>query len=170
MANTAIRHAVVEIADLQATHCGHMFNLLDNVNDYDNGCLLAKGEIDPVDYEVYAAKIPTTTDEVMLVASVPTIPDARTAAERAECYFYNKAGVIMRAYQLVKHDRYAVSSMLFDAEPTVGQFAVVGENGTYKVVDSANDEAFVAKVERIVTKGYGSAADKRVYLTVEKNA
>lgn len=170
MANTAVKHAVVEIADLQATHCGHMFNFLDAVNDYDNGVLLAKGDIDPVEYEVYAAKIPTTTDEVMLIASVPTVTDARTQAERAECYFYNKAGIIMRAYQLVKHDRYAVSSMLFDTEPTVGQFAVVGENGKYHVVETANDEAFVAKVERIVTKGYGSGADKRVYLTVEKNA
>lgn len=170
MVNTTVKHAVVEIADLQATHCGHMFNLLDNANDYDNGCLLAKGDIDPVNYEVYAAKIPTTADEVMLVASVPTIPEARNAFEKAECYFYNKAGVIMRAYQLVKHDRFAVSAKLFDTEPTVGQFVVVGEKGTYKVVESANDEAFVAKVERIVTKGYGSAADKRVYLSVEKNA
>ena len=170
MANTAVRHAVVEISDVHATLGGHMFNFLDTVNDYDNGCLLAKGEIDSTDYEVYAAKIPTTTDEVMLVASVPTITDARTQAEKAECYFYNKAGVIMRCYQLVKHDRYAVSSMLFDAEPTVGQYAVVGDNGTYKVADSYADEAFVAQVERIVTKGYGSAADKRVYLTVLKNA
>lgn len=170
MANTANRHAVVEIADLQATHCGHIFNLIDTANDYDNGCLLAKGDIDPVNYEVYAAAIPTTSDEVMLVASVPTIPSARTAGERAEHNFYNKAGEIMRAYQLVKHDRFAVSALLFDKEPTVGQFAVVGANGKYKAVASASEEAFVAKVERIVTKGYGSAADKRVYLSVVKNA
>lgn len=169
MANTAVKHAVVEIADLQATHGGHIFNFVDTVNDYDNGALLAKGEMDPVNYEVYAAKVPTTSDEVMLVASVPTIPSARTAGERAEHNFYNKAGEIMRAYQLVKHDRFAVSAMLFDKEPTVGQFAVVGANGKYKAVASASEEAFVAEVERIVTKGYGAGADKRVYLSVKKN-
>ena len=168
MANTA-KHAVVEIADLQATHCGHIFNFVDTVNDYDNGVLLAKGEMDPVNYEVYAAKVPTTSDEVMLVASVPTVTDARTQSERAEHNFYNKAGIVMRAYQLAKHDRFAVSSMLFDKEPTAGKYAVVGANGKYKVVDSATSEAFVAKVERIVTKGYGAGADKRVYLSVEKN-
>ena len=168
MANTA-KHAVVEIADLQATHCGHIFNFIDAANDYDNGCLLAKGEMDAVDYEVYAAKVPATSDEVMLVASVPTIPEARTQGEKAENNFYNKAGSIMRCYQLAKHDRYAVSAMLFDTEPTAGKFVIVGEKGKYKVVASATDEAFVAKVERIVSKGYGSAADKRVYLSVVKN-
>lgn len=168
MANTA-KHAVVEIADLQATHCGHIFNFVDTVNDYDNGVLLAKGAMDAVNYEVYAAKVPTTSDEVMLVASVPTVTDARTQSERAEHNFYNKAGIVMRAYQLVKHDRYAVSSTLFDKEPTAGKYVVVGNNGKYKVVDSVTSEAFVAKVERIVTKGYGAGADKRVYLSVEKN-
>lgn len=168
MAN-GTKHAVVEIADVKSTHCGHIFNFVDATNDYDNGCVLAKGAIDLKEYEVYSVKVPTTSDRVMLIASVPTIPEARTQMEKAEHNFYNKAGEVMRAYELNVYDRYAVSSVLFDKEPEAGNFVVVGEKGAYKVVDSANDEMFVAEVERIVTKGYGSAADKRVYLSVVKN-
>lgn len=136
------KHAVAEQTKIKATECGHMFNLLAD-KDYDNGVVVAKNEYQYDD--VYSVKDSTgfrgtivdiaangnfivhvtAPGDGLLVLSAPFSYVTDPARFAAEDQFYNATGDIMRAYELVKDDEFAVSAEGFDTTPSKGQTVTV---------------------------------------------
>ena len=119
-----------------------MFNLVAD-KDYDNGVVVAKNAY--IEKDVYSVKDSTdfagtiidvaangnfivhVTDpgDGLLVLTPPLAYVTEPARFAAEDQFYNAQGSIMRAYELVKDDEFAVSAEGFDTTPSKGQTVTV---------------------------------------------
>lgn len=164
------KHGVAESSDLKATLAGHIFNMR-AAEDIDNGSFAALGDFEgttATSYgaDVWAAKKPAKADKVFLILSSPLIYEEGTAQCQDEANFYNARGDVMRAYELVPYDKFALSAEAFAAnsEPGVGKYLVI--NGAYKagVAASAPEgQTFVAKI-------YDIAGNGNFRIIVEKNA
>lgn len=126
------KHGVVETSSLCATHGGaHIYNVIDTVNDIDNGSVIKLG--DYVEFDYFNAAVPAVTDAILLVATEPKIYSEFTKKMQEESNFYNGKGERFQADDIVRYDRFALSAECFDdgddyEEPAVGQY--VGVTGT----------------------------------------
>lgn len=170
------KHAVFVSSNLRSTKVGHILNFV-HTKDCDNGTIWAKGDKPNKKYEgeIYNAKAATANDRVYVVGSVPSLPRARTKAEKAETNFYNEAGSVMRMYAPETDDSYEVSVSLVKAADTnvkEGQYVVADPAVAGKYEEKATDDgtaAFAAKILSVKTYGYGAGADKRMLIEVIRN-
>lgn len=122
------KHAVCESSKLLATKGGaHIYNIK-ITQDMDNGTIVAKGDYkEPEVYEMkavnegFAGKVigkaangnwlieVTDAQDAILLLNVPMIYEEYTTAMQAEYNFYNKNGDIVRGYELVNGDVFAIS-------------------------------------------------------------
>ena len=136
------KHAVAEQTKIKATECGHMFNLKAD-KDYDNGVVVAKNQY--LEDDVYSVKDSTDfagtiidiaangnfivhvndPGDGLLVLTPPLAYITDPAFVANEDQFYNAQNSIMRAYELVKDDEFAVSAEGFDTTPAKGQTVTV---------------------------------------------
>ena len=150
------KHGVVEVSSLAATHGGaHIVNAVATV-DVDNGSVAKLGDFVESDY--YKAEIPAVTDAVLLVATEPKIYSEYTKKMQEESNFYNGKGEIMQLDDMIRLDRFALSTEAFAdaAEPAVGQY--VGVTGTgYKLTTLGTDmptgRGFVGYINEIANNG-----------------
>lgn len=150
------KHGVVETSTLVATHGGaHIMNVVADV-DVDNGSVCKLGEFVESDY--FKAEIPAVEDAILLIASEPKIYSEYTKKMQEESNFFNGAGEIMQADDIVRLDRFALNVEAFDkdADPKVGQY--VGVTGTgYKLTTLGEDmptgRGFVGYINEIATNG-----------------
>ena len=161
---TYTAHGVVETSSLACTHGGaHIMNVVADV-DVDNGSVCKLGDFVESDY--YNAEIPAVEDAILLIATEPKIYSEYTKKMQEESNFYNGAGEIMQADDIVRFDRFALSAEAFDetAAPEVGQY--VGVTGTgYKLTTLGTDEptgrGFVGYINEIATNGHYRILVKR---------
>ena len=133
LANKA-KHGVAGSSKLKATTAGHIYNILIE-EDLDNGSIVAMG--DYVEPEVYKAAESTGFEGViediaangnfyvrvvnpgnaLLVINVPLIYENYTTVLTDEANFFNAAGDIVRAYELVKGDIFEASAECFTGSP-----------------------------------------------------
>lgn len=125
--------------------------------DVENGFLVAKGDLVTGEKEIYKAEIPTTSDEVYLVANPAWSYNDNSVVDQNEENFINKAGIAFRGYQLKKDNKFKVYSTGITAEKdlAVGQYITV-DGTTYKpkAVDSKPETGFVGKIVGIEEMGF----------------
>ena len=125
--------------------------------DVENGFLVAKGDLVTGEKEIYKAEIPTTSDEVYLVANPAWSYKDGSAIDQNEENFINKAGISFRGYQLKKDNKFKVYSTGITAEKdlAVGQYITV-DGTTYKpkVVENKPESGFVGKIVDIEEMGF----------------
>lgn len=144
MANMSIfyeisKHATALPSNVLAAEGGAHIYSVELSSDTDNGNLIAVDEWKSLD--LFTEKAVTTfegkivqkmsngnylvlvTDpgDALLVYQVPVGAEDWTNKWKQESNLYNKKGDIVRAYGLVKHDRFEVSAEAFDGTPEVGK-------------------------------------------------
>ena len=143
------KHGVAESTMLKATNCGHFYNVVSTV-DLDNGSVCVLDVENYKEDDCFEAAVPAVTDRIVLLLNpVKIYEETYTEMQNEENYF-NAAGELIRAYEVVDTDRFSLSVEAFkaDAEPAVGKYVVVDGAG-YKldVVDSKPEGyGFVGKI------------------------
>lgn len=165
------RHFIVETSDVKATKAGHIYSVKDTENNMDNGELVKIDKLIAGEKEVFSVKKPAETDKGVVLINTPALMyDTSTTLRSAEYNFYNEAGSVARAYELVAGDRFGVSIEAVTAlstAPVDGNYVVCDGNRKYKEKASlAGSEGFVAQI--MFTKAFGNG-EKRVYLRVIQN-
>lgn len=136
---TVGEHATALPSNVLAQEYGaHIFNIKLTA-DCDNGNLVAAGDWEEFDVFAEAAattfagkiveKMPngnwlvlvTDPGDALLVYQKPLTPYESPRELTYESAFYNKAGDIVRAYELRKWDRFEVSDLAFDGTPELGK-------------------------------------------------
>ena len=147
-------HATALPSNVLAQDYGaHIFNILLSTNA-DNGNLVAAGDWHSFDVFEEAAvttfegevvqQMPNgnwlvlvkTPGDALLVYQKPLTPYESPRELTKESAFYNKAGDIVRCYELRKWDRFEVSEEAFSATPTVGA-SITGVSSKKMVVSGA---------------------------------
>lgn len=136
---TVAEHAVGYPNNVLAQRSGEHLYSVKLTTDTDNGNLIAIGDWDHMDCFAEAAVttfegeiveimpdgnflvLVTDPGDACLVYQKPLTPYESPAALLNEKAMYNKAGDIVRAYGLHKHDRFEVSAEGFSGTPEVGK-------------------------------------------------
>lgn len=145
------------------------FSMMNDTEDLENGALVHKGELipdatDPFANYVYEATIPTAasiaTDKVYLVAHPAWEYDRMSSVCHNEEFFTNEAGKIVRTYELIPENKFAITDYSIDPISTatpveVGQFVGLqaGKTSMKASATIPTGSAFVGVIERIETRG-----------------
>lgn len=148
------KHGVCETSSLTSVQVGHVYNLSIDV-DMDEGSVCAVGDF--VSGDVWSAKIPAVTDELFLVNSSQEIYENYRPDMQEVQYFYNEAGDVVRAYEVKKNDKFALSEECFTdtVAPAVGKYVVVDGTGYQLTVSDTQPTgvAFIGEIYDIATNG-----------------
>lgn len=140
---------------LAQKYAGHIYNI-QLKSDCDNGNLVAVGPW--IDFDLFEEADASEFDgEIVhqmpngnwlvlvydskgakLVYQVPLTPYEQPREFLKESVFYNKAGDIVRCYDLAAYDRFEASDLAFDGEPEIG--AKIKSIKNKKMVISASGE------------------------------
>jgi len=147
-------HGVCETSDVTSVQVGHLYSLLAE-EEIDNGSVCALG--DYVKGEVWKAKVPATTDKIILINTSVLIYEEYTEKCQEEARFFNAVGDVMRGYEIKDTDKFALSAEAFadNADPAVGKYVAVDGVG-YKLMTydaEPTDNAFVGYIYDIATNG-----------------
>lgn len=136
-------------------------------SDIENGMLVAKGDLVTGETDIYTASVPTTSDEVYLVANPAWSYDNNRATDQNEENYINKAGVPFRVYQLKKDNKFKIystaitpttttkDSQTVDVPVAVGQYITVdGTTNKPKAVATKPTSGFVGKVIAVEEIGF----------------
>lgn len=152
-----VEHCVAESSLLKATVTGNIYDVIvrDDANEaiaIDNGMAILVGDYTGDGLQTRYAKVAKDTDKIALVLSVPTVKDGTTKGSEQPTNFYNRAGAVARAYEVVEEDIFGVSKNFVDGDVAVGAY-VVWDSAAQKYKVSASDptatNGFVAKVHSI---------------------
>jgi len=142
---------------------GHLFSLVDDENDVENGHFGFVGKKLEGERELSEFITPDATNinenAAVLIASPAEIFWGATPEQFQECYFINKAGTAMRGYQLKMFDEFSITEYTLDTiteyDPetgaggaTPGNYIVlqVDSNRGREVTTLTGDEAFVLEI------------------------
>ena len=155
-------HGMFESSRIKATHCGHLYDA--SVRDgegkeiaVDNGVCIKMGDWTRDGLQTRFATIAGEGDMVAVTGSPAIVKDAFTRLQGAEFNFYHAAGVVAKAYELVKEDIFAVAKYQFvEGDPVVGAFVTVDGNGAYVAVaeEPADTYGFSGKVHSIASNDF----------------
>jgi len=147
---------VVETTNLYGSKCLSF----QATTDIENGMLIAKGDLVTGEKEIYSATVPTTDDEVYLVANPAWSYDDSSVTSQNEENFINKAGIAFRGYQLKKDNKFktystGITPIGEDTALAVGQFVTI-DGTTYKpkAVETKPTSGFVGKIVDIEEIGF----------------
>lgn len=156
-------HGVVETSRLKATVVGHIYDVLvrDSSNkaiDVDNGVCVKVGAFTGNGLQDRYATIADDDEKVALIATPAVVKDAFTNAQAAEDNFFNIAGKLARAYEVVPEDIFGVSATMFSSgTPTVGHYVVLdGEGGYIDQSSAPSAKGFVGKVHSLAKGTFGT--------------
>lgn len=151
-------HGSAESSSLLGTSGGaHIFNLKVPA-DIDNGNVVALGTYSDTDIDVWNAKAPGATDHVFLVLQSEETYEDYSPMYKDVRRFYNAKGDVVRAYDMMPYDRFAISEEALGTgaeNAAKGKFLTV-EAGKYQlqVGDSEpEDGGFCAYIYDIATNG-----------------
>lgn len=146
----ATKHVVAESSLIKATTTGHIYSLK-AITDTDNGSIVARGDFE--EEQVFKAKAYAAGEQPLFVLTPPIGYNSDRRSYQDECYFYNKTGEVMRAYELSVGDIFTVSSDAITAlsgAPVLKNYVSV-ENGLYKEAAAAGATGFVGQIIEKVT-------------------
>lgn len=128
--------------------------------DIENGMLIAKGDLVTGETEIYSANVPTTEDEVYLVANPAWSYKDGSATDQNEENFINPAGVAFRGYQLKKDNKFktystGITPIDADTAVAVGQYITIdGATNKPKAVAAKPTDGFIGKVVNVEEIGF----------------
>lgn len=143
---TANKHGIAESTMLKSTICGHFYNMVGTV-DLDNGSVSVLDVEKYKEDDVFETAVPAKEDRIVLLLNPVKIYEETYKVMQDEEFYFNAAGEIIRAYEVVDTDRFSLSLEAFKAEPT-SEVAV----GKYVVVDGAGYKLDVVESK---PEGYG---------------
>lgn len=155
---TVTKHGVAASSNLKATVCGHIYDLKIGAGlSVDNGTLATAGAMivsgagtaaspyNP-EYQVYEYADYANSGKPLLVLTPPFCYDDSRRGHNDECYFYNAAGEIARAYELHIDDVYEISAELFSVAPVAADLSgakhVSYASGKYTIAAEAGSNGF----------------------------
>lgn len=139
------KHVVCESSLLKATGTGHILSLKAH-KDMDNGSIVSRGAW--VEAQVFESKNYVEGESPLLVLTTPIGYNSDRRSYQDECYFFNAAGEIMRAYELCENDIFTVSDIAITAlgtAPVIGNYVSVSD-GMYVEAASAGSAGFVGQI------------------------
>lgn len=151
------KHGGCELSNLKSTIIGNIYDVIvrDGSNKaiaVDNGAPVVVGDYTGDGLQTRYAKIAGTKDPIALVSTPAVIKDAFTMVDKDERNFFNKAGQIARAHEVVVDDIFGV----YDYQIVSGTVAkdawvVVDGAGAYKIVSATPvaTNGFVGKVHSV---------------------
>ena len=141
----AKKHVIARSSKIKASNCGHMYDVLDKVNDIEQGSLIKLGAFEDGELQIRKAETPADTDAVVFVCDDPLIYDESSTFAQNEYNYYNVKGTPCRAYEIVKDDVIGVSDYAFTTKvgdsPAIGNIVVVDGNRLYKEIDKTQKAA-----------------------------
>lgn len=154
-ANDPVKHGIFESSRMKATDIGHLYDALvqesGNNIPVDNGVAIKIGEFTGNGLQEVKATIAAKADKIAVVGIPALIKDAFTSQQADVYNFYNKAGSLVKAYEVVEEDIFAVADYQIAGDIEVGATVVVDGNGAYEVVADATDCAFVGRVHSVAS-------------------
>lgn len=150
--NYTKKHGVCESTLLLATMSGgHFYNMVSDEN-IDNGSVAVLDIVQYQEGDTFKTVKPKIKDKIVLINTPEKIYEDFSKQCQEECYFFNAAGELMRAYEVYDTDRFSLSREAFKDEPTVEP-----EKGKYVVVDPSGYKLDVVETnpnETTVTNGF----------------
>ena len=153
---TMTPHAYAFPSKIKSGSCGHVFNVVCQGN-LDNGAIRGLGAYVHFDQyndknasanftgkivdkatngNFYVQVTSVDVDEPTVFIYEDPIPREKNTKNTSPIYFYNKAGAVVRGYELSLFDIFEVSAEAFTTTPTVGKTVTVA-NTTGKLVVGA---------------------------------
>ncbi len=139
--------------------------------DLDNGMLIAKGDLEEGEREIYKAELDIAKKAYLVLNPAWQYDDSTYAKKYDEAYYYIAACTPFRGYELVPARRYEVSSDICTDKLVKGDFVVATAEGKLSKTASETNasNAFVGKVVDVVTHGFPySVGSAGVVNTVRK--
>lgn len=130
------KHTVFESSNMKATLIG---NIYDGVceSDVDNGTPLVLGNYTGEGLQLRTVtKVTDPKSKVVIAGSVPLIKDSFTREQAEPYHFYNKAGSVIRCYEIYLDDIFGVSKEAITGEVAVGKYVKINASGKYEISDS----------------------------------
>ena len=144
------KHGVAESTLMGATFSGaHFYNMVSE-EPIDNGCVSVLDVENYKEDDVFGVAVPAKEDKIVLLLNPVKIYEDHMTQMQEECYYFNGAGEIIRAYEVLETDRFSLSVEAFkkDAEVAVDKYVVVDGTG-YKldvVGSKPSGYGFVGKI------------------------
>ena len=144
------KHGVCESTLMGASFASmHFYNMESDV-DLDNGSVSVLDVENYKEDDVFMTAVPAITDKIVLLLNPVKIYEDHMKQMQEECFYFNRAGERIRAYEVYDTDRFSLSVEAFakDAEPAVGKYVVVDGAGYKLTVVESKPEGygFVGKI------------------------
>lgn len=155
--NSDDRHCVCELSNLKSSIVGNIYDVIvrddsDEAIAVDNGAAIVVGEYTGEGLQTRYAKIAAAEDKIAIVTQPALIKDSYSRQTEQPYNYYNKAGAVIRAHEVVAEDIFGVSAEFVTGDVKVGAY-VVWDPSAKKYAVSASDPSatngFVAKVHSI---------------------
>ncbi len=136
---------------------GLCFSFISNV-DLDNGVLIARGELEEGEREIYKAEFDVTKPAYLVLDPAWQYDDSTYSKKYDEGMYYNEACKPFRGYELNINNgrRFEVSADDSADELAKGDYVIANDKG--RLVKAAGESnpsnAFVGKVADVVTHGF----------------
>lgn len=159
-------HGIFEASRLKSNITGHIYDVLvrDNSNkeiDVDNGVCVVVGDYTGNGLQERYGKVAGVKDQVAITGAPALIKDSFTKTQASPYNFYNKAGIPVKTWELVKEDIFGISLGQFTKESAaqvkVGAYVVLDGKGMYVAqadAPTATDHGFIGKVHSIAAGTY----------------
>ena len=154
--NSDDRHCVFESSNLKSSIVGNIYDVIVRDNEdkevsIDNGMPISVGDFANDGLQVRYGKVASVGDKIAVVGTPALIKDAHSKQSEQPYNFYNKAGSVAKAYEVVAEDIFGVSKEFVDGDVKVGATVVWNPtSGKYEVTAGATtSNGFVAKVHSI---------------------
>ena len=154
--NSDDRHCVFESSNLKSSIVGNIYDAIvrdgeDKEVAIDNGMPIVVGDFTGDGLQTRWAKVAGKGDKIAVVGTPALIKDAHSKQSEQPYNFYNKAGSVAKAYEVVAEDIFGVSKEFVDGDVVVGATVVWNPtSGKYEVASGVTtDNGFVAKVHSI---------------------
>lgn len=146
------RHAIAYSTKLDGGLC---FSFISTVA-LDNGMLVAKGELEEGEREIYKAEFDVTKPAYLVLNPAWQYDDSSYAKKYDEGLYYIEACKPFRGYELLPKRRFEVSVEAFDGEIAQGDYVIATAEGKIKKAASETNDgnAFVGKVIAETTHGF----------------
>lgn len=156
------KHVVAESSLIKATSTGHIYSLRAIANT-DNGSIVSRGAFE--EEQIFKAKAYAAGEQPLFVLTPPIGYNSDRRSYQDECYFYNKTGEVMRAYELCEGDIFTVSSEAITAladAPVIGNYVSVATGGLYTEAANAGATGFVGQI--IEKVNYTNSVSYRIFV------
>ena len=159
------KYGYCETSAIKATNVGHLFSVVDDDKDLENGMIVKLGAFVTGEDEIRECSAPLIGSKVVLICQPAITYDQSTTEAQQEYYFKIDAGTPARTFELVKNDRFAVIDALIaplseEDGVQVGNYVVSNQSegeDSMKYAEIASDGdvsayGFVTKVLKKIEK------------------